>query len=313
MANPAGQARSAGLVSALLRLARPLQWTKSGFVLIGPAYAWANNYPVSWPAVVAAAGAFALAASAGYVLNDLLDHEADRAHPRKRRRPIAAGEISVRGAYAFAALLVLAGVALAVAVPLSGISTGWWVVGALGAYVANTVTYSFGLKRAVMADVVSLACGFVLRVLGGCAAAGVAPTSWLLNCTFFIAMFLAFGKRLGERRTSGADAATVRSVQRAYTDELLRMAVVVTAVAALVTYAGYVEDQGEKRFAQTFNYLWLTMLPATYGLLRCIVLLERGDYDDPTELAAHDRAFQLSVLVFAGLTVAAVWGFRTPV
>ncbi|MBL8759458.1 MAG: hypothetical protein JNK35_13635, partial [Phycisphaerae bacterium] len=144
--------------------------------------------------------------------------------------------------------------------------------------------------------------GFVLRVLAGCAAVLVVPSTWLLNVTFFIAMFLAFGKRLGERRTMGDDAAAARLVQAKYTDELLRMVVVVTGVATLLTYAGYIQSQ-EFGFTRGFNLLWLTMLPATYGLLRCIVLLERGDYDDPTELAAKDRAFQVAVVVFVGLTV----------
>src|SRR5690606_16191438 len=119
-------------------------------------------------------------------------------------------------------------------------------------------------------DVISLASGFVLRVLGGCAAAMVVPSSWLLNCIFFLSMFLAFGKRLGERRTLGADAAAARGVQSVYTDDLLRMSVVVTAVATLITYAGYVQAH-EEDYRRGFNLLWLTMLPATYGLLRCIV------------------------------------------
>jgi 4-hydroxybenzoate polyprenyltransferase len=165
------------------------------------------------------------------------------------------------------------------------------------------------MKHVVVLDVISLAAGFVLRVLGGCAATAVVPSSFLLNVTFFVAMFLAFGKRLGERRTMGDDAAAARAVHGTYTDELLRMAVVVTGVATLVTYATYIEKQDAALFAGRFNLLWLTMVPATYGLMRCIVLLERGDYDDPTEIAARDRAVQAAVILFAALTA---WGMAGP-
>lgn len=292
------------LVRHLIRLARPHQWTKSAFVLIGPVYAAASNLSVPWLPVVGAVVAFSLASSGCYVINDIMDREADRAHPRKRRRPIASGAVPVPVARIWAVVLFLAAAAALLLVPLGGGSDAHvtWLGVALAVYVGNTIGYSLGMKHAVVLDVVSLAAGFVLRVLGGCAAAGVTPSSWLLNCSFFIAMFLAFGKRLGERRTSGQDVAAVRSVQSAYTDDLLRMSVVVTAVAALVSYAIYIGDH-EDQFRRGFNLLWLTLLPATYGLLRCIVLMERGEYDDPTELAARDRPFQLSALLFAGLTV----------
>ena len=186
-----------------------------------------------------------------------------------------------------------------------------WLAACIALYILNTTLYSIRFKHAVVLDVISLAAGFVLRVLGGCAAVGVPPSPMLLNVTFFLSMFLAFGKRLGERRTMGDGAASARAVQTAYTDELLRMAVVVTGVATLITYAGYVQDQGTK-YEYGFNLLWLTMLPATYGLLRCIVLLERGRYDDPTELASQDRPLQAAALVFALITAAVMLGVHKP-
>jgi hypothetical protein len=115
-------------------------------------------------------------------------------------------------------------------------------------------------------------------------------------------MFLAFGKRLGERRVMGDKADQTRSVQLEYTDHLLRMVVVMTAVATLITYAGYVEAKAED-YTRGFNLLWLTMLPATFALLRCIVLVERGEYDDPTELASRDLPFQIAAGVFGLVTL----------
>lgn len=308
---------------------RPHQWAKGAFVVVGPLYAVASGVQGSlamFVAVAAAFVAFGLASSSCYIVNDLRDVDADRLHPRKRLRPLAAGEVAVSAARALATALALASAA-AVAVTALPAVLGWaqsppakpWLVAlAVGVYLLNTTLYSLVLKHHAVLDVLSLALGFVLRVLGGCAAAGVMPSAWLLNVTLFLAMFLAFGKRLGERRTMGSAeaAATTRRAQTAYSDDLLRMFVVVTAVATLLTYALYVQAQtggvlGSSAAATptpgAFSILlWLTMLPAMYGLLRAIILVERGQFDDPTELASRDRPFQLAALLFGFLTVLAV-------
>lgn len=310
-ANPLPGKRGPG---SYIKLARLHQWSKGAFVLVGPAYGAAAGDSVAWGAVGLAFLAFGLASSGCYVVNDIQDREADRHHPRKRRRPIASGAISVRAAWTFAVLLFLGATASAAGMAMftSGVNAAW-AAAAVAAYVVNVLAYTYLFKGVVILDVISLAMGFVLRVLGGCAAAGVEPSTWLLNCTLFVSMFLALGKRLGERRTAalnGGEAASARAVQSIYTDDLLRMAVVVTGVACLVTYAGYVQDQAEA-YTRGFNLLWLTMLPATYGLLRCIVLVERGDYDDPTELATKDPAFQAAGALFVAITAALVLVIRT--
>ncbi|MCB9846116.1 MAG: UbiA prenyltransferase family protein [Phycisphaeraceae bacterium] len=287
-----------------VRLARPHQWAKGVFVAIGPAYGFAFGEDVSLAIVVLAIVAFGFASSGCYVVNDIKDREADRHHPRKRRRPIASGVISVRQALWFALALFASCVGVCLSVSLLASPTrAFWLGTCLALYVTNVLAYSLWLKHVVIVDVICLALGFVLRVLGGCAAAGVEPSTWLLNCTFFLSMFLAFGKRLGERRTMGdAEASRAREVQGDYTEALLRMVVVMTAVATLITYAGYVEDRAPE-FDIGFNVLWLTMLPATFALLRCIVLVEQGRYDDPTELAVRDLPFQIAAALFGLLTV----------
>lgn len=298
---------------AYVRLARPHQWVKGVFILVGPLYGGRLD---QWLPILLTLAAFSLASSACYAANDINDRDADRAHPRKRRRPVASGAISVPAAWTYAALLLAlsaaAVVALCIVGPrlpetarvLPGVSAGVLVAIVLGVYVVNTMAYSVRVKHVVIADVMSLALGFVLRVLAGCAAVMIEPSGWLLNVTLFLAMFLAFGKRLGERRVLGDQAAAARGVQAGYTDDLLRMTVVVTAVACLITYAGYVQAQA-LRYTLGFNLLWLTMLPATYALLRAIVLMESGRFDDPTELASRDRPFQLAAGLFV-LTTAAL-------
>lgn len=318
-----------GQLAALMRLARPRQWAKGVFVVIGPAYAVAGGDLALrgdlLADVLGAVLAFGLASSAGYVFNDIRDRHADRAHPRKQMRPLAAGTISVPAAGLWAGMLLALAV-LATFLPwlVAWVSTGQaagppvppapgirsaLLALTVGAYLANTALYTLWLKHVLVLDVISLALGFVLRVMGGCAAAGIAPSPWLMDVVFFLAMFLAFGKRLGESRALGDHASAARTVLGRYTDDLLRMAVVVTAVASLLSYSGYVQDKGQ-RFLVGFNLLWLTLLPATYGLLRCILLLERGQYDDPTELAARDRPFQAACFLFLLLTAGVMLGVR---
>jgi len=310
------QDASGSVVAGLIRLARPHQWAKSAFVYIGPLYNLTQEsgrdwWPMVWAATLAAL-AFSFASSGCYVFNDLADADADRTHPRKKKRPIASGLIAPGLARAFGAGLLVAAV---VPLLLLDRAVAPWVAAAVGAHVANVLLYSAWVKHRPIADVISLSMGFVLRVIGGCAAVAIVPTTWLLNVTFFLSMFLAFGKRLGERRSMGsAEAATgARRVQARYSDELLRMVVVVTAVATLLGYAGYVQTRDGAYQIELesgplagfgFNLLWLTMLPATYGLLRAMLLLEQGKYDDPTELAAKDRAFQLAAALFGGGTLA---------
>lgn len=298
---------------AMLKAARVKQWSKSAFVLVGPAYGLADLAAegrqvgeVVWAALLAAL-AFALASSACYIFNDLADREADRHHPRKCRRPIAAGEISPGFAAGYGAALLIGAVLVVLLLPSA--AGQLWLGIAIGLHVVNVFSYTLLWKHIAIADVMSLALGFVLRVMGGCAAVGIEPSVWLLNVTFFLSMFLAFGKRLGERRTlagasvsGGTLAEEHRRVQGSYTDAMLQMSVVISAVLTLVVYAFYVQAK-EPAYVVGFNLLWLTILPATYGLLRCILVLEHGLFDDPTELAYRDRSFQTAGILFVLITV----------
>ncbi len=294
-------ASRSGAIRGLIALARPKQWAKSAFVWIGPFYGLSDIHGSrvgAMASVAMATLAIGCVASAGYVLNDVLDADADRRHPRKRLRPVASGVVSEGQARVFAGLLVVVAASALLASPAK---VRGWVALTVLVYALNTAFYSISAKHLVILDVMSLALGYVLRVLAGCAAVGVVPTTWLLNSSFFLAMFLALGKRLGERRSLGADVANTRRVHAGYTDQLLEMLVVVTGVATLLGYAAYVEGQ-HTFYNYGFNLLWLTVLPATYALFRSIVLLDRGMYDDVTEMAVEDRPFQLASVVFVAIT-----------
>ena len=300
------------LALSLLKLARPHQWSKGIFVLAGPIYGapdlisgGAGVLDIFIPSIIVLAS-FSLAASGCYVVNDLCDVESDRTHSRKKHRPIASGAVTTGQAKVFATLLLVVSLGLLFLLPTPA---RWWTLATVALYVANVMTYSAYFKKHAIADVMGLSLGFVLRVLGGCAALAIGPSSWLLNVTLFIAMFLAFGKRLGERRSMGEEAAKARAVQSLYTNTLLEMAVVVTGVCTLVTYTIYVEEQAQY-YTLGFNLLWLTVLPVTFVLFRCIVLLDAGRYDDPTEIALRDPVVRTGTLLFSGVTAFLMLWFR---
>lgn len=318
----------ASVLRGLIRLTRLKQWTKGIFVLIGPIFALAYGKLQDVPRdelllqIALAFFAFCLAASGCYVFNDLADIERDRAHPRKKHRPLASGQVPIGIAKIFGVGLLMSSLICALMLP--GASK-WWVIALVAAYIINVMAYSSGLKHIVIVDVLSLSTGFVLRVLGGCAAVDVAPSTWLLNATLFLSMFLAFGKRLGERRLMGSDESAIaaRDVQVSYTDQLLRMMVVVTGVATLMTYTGYVQSREEDLTLYLtnrpiglsgegfgLNLLWISVLPAMLALMRTITLLMRGTYDDPTELAIRDSMVRISGFLFVIATGIALMSER---
>jgi 4-hydroxybenzoate polyprenyltransferase len=303
-----------------IKLARPKQWAKNVFVLLGPLYGIRDHPELGTRGLyiaALAAVAFSLASSCVYAVNDVLDRERDRFHPRKCRRPVASGAVSPRSALIFGGVLALLAAGCCALVPQPGVGPLAMV---LAIYVVNVCLYSAIIKRFVVLDVLSLSLGFVLRVVGGCVAVAITPSTWLLNVTLFLAMFLAFGKRLGERRVLGENASSARGVQNVYTDDILRMFVVVTAVATLITYAFYVQSKDSAfltplpGFQEGVNILWLSLLPAVYALSRAIVLIERGAYDDPTELASKDLPTQVAALLFGVCSlVAGVFASAGPV
>lgn len=324
LVQPAG-----GIVAGLIKLMRLHQWSKGIFVLIGPLFALSDgklrdmhNAELALAVGMTFLG-FCLAASGCYIFNDMADIKRDRAHPRKCRRPLASGQVPVRIARIFGICTLMISLVSVLGVPSE---LRVWVLGLLTLYIVNVTAYSGGLKHIVIVDVLSLSSGFVLRVLGGCAAVGVTPSTWLLNATLFLSMFLAFGKRLGERRHMGSDEAAVatRDVQQQYTDQMLRMFVVVTGVATLLTYTSYVQSrhndfvssfasrQGSLDESFGFNLMWITVAPATLALLRTITLLMRGRYDDPTELALRDNMVRVTGLVFVVSTLIVFWIHLNP-
>ncbi len=276
---------------------RPEQWLKNGFVLAPIVFSGLVGDPDAWLRSLLAVVAFCAASSATYLVNDVIDREADRAHPEKCRRPIAAGEVSVAAALAFAVLLVVA--ALAVALWLGG-----WFPVVLISYVALVLLYSAILKRAVFLDVLVVAAGFVLRVVGGAVAINVPVSRWILVVTYLLALYLALGKRRTELALLGEGAGHHRVVLGHYTLPMVDSAISVVLGATVLAYALY--TVAPDTVAKVGSEGLLATVPIVlYGLFRYLYLLHRHELGgSPTRALLTDRPLLACVVIW--LLVSAV-------
>ncbi len=285
---------------AWLRLLRPHQWLKNGFVFVGLLFGHAWTDPVKLGQASAAFVAFCLLASAVYVMNDLIDREQDRQHAGKRLRPLAAGTVSVSLAAVLATVCLAAGGAIA-----------WWFAGSAPwiflAYVALNVGYSLGLKHVVILDVFIIAAGFMLRLLAGTLGLGIAPSQWLLLCGLMLTLFLGFAKRRAELNALLAASAGHRRVLEHYTAPMLDQFIGIAASGTVISYALYTVS-AETAALHGTRGLIATVPFVLYGMLRYLWRLHtRGGGGDPAQelltdphLLAATAGWLLLVLALLG-------------
>lgn len=279
---------------ALLQNMRPRQWAKNGFVFAGIVFDKKLTEGESLWRVILAFALLCLAASTIYLINDIVDVEKDRLHPKKKNRPIASGRLPIRVAVGAAVIFptVAVGVALAYSPMLALI---------LVLYLVLHIVYSYFLKAIVIVDVFAIAAGFVLRVLAGVVVIEVQNFSpWLYACAGLLSLFLAIGKRRQELVMLGDNAEHVRKSYRDYTlpllDDMLRLVISSTAIA----YTLYATEAETVLVRQ--EYMLLTVPFVYYGLFRYLFVLhvkEQGS--DPTEVLFVDRPLQITMVSWIGL------------
>jgi 4-hydroxybenzoate polyprenyltransferase len=284
---------------ALVWSLRPEQWLKNGFVLAPLIFSGLLGDSEAWARSLLAVAAFCAASSAVYLVNDVIDRESDRRHPVKRLRPLASGELSM--AKALGAAAVLAAAAMAVAFVLGG-----WFPPVLGSYIALVVLYSVVLKRVVFIDVLVLAAGFVLRVVGGAVAIQVPVSRWLLLCAYLLALYLALGKRRSELVLLGDGAGAHREVLGHYSLGLVDQAISVVLGATVLAYTLYTvaPDTVAKVGSEG---LMATVPVVLYGLFRYLYLLHRTETGgSPTKVLLTDWPLLIAVLVWLAVAAAVV-------
>lgn len=286
------------MLLGLVRSLRPAQWAKNSFVLAPVVFAGDLTEPGLLARALAAFAAFCAASSAVYLVNDLRDREQDQNHPLKRHRPIAAGTLPVGVAAAAAA--VLAGGAVAGALALDRDFTV-----ALGAYLGLQLLYTLWFKRVVILDALAIALGFVLRVYAGAAAVAVEVSPWLLLCTIFLALFLAFSKRRHELVLLADGAANQRGVLAQYSPAFLDQMINVVTASTVVCYALYAVAP-ETVAKHGGRSLLVTVPLVLFGIFRYLYLVyQRSDERNPTEAILRDLPFLINVGLW-GIAVLAI-------
>ena len=293
LGSPAARAEAierAGGPRAWIRALRPEQWLKNGFVMSplvfsGKALIW----DAQWRTLVAFA-AFCAVASAVYLMNDVIDREADRLHPRKASRPIAAGLISPGSALSVAAVLGAAGLG-------AGALAGTGVAAVLLSYLALNVLYGTWLKNVVIVDVFAIAAFFIMRLVAGAAAISVRPSIWLLLCGGLLALYLGFAKRRHELVLLGGGSHTHRAVLANYSTPFLDQLSVVLLSVTVVSYIMYTLESDTARIvgSETLSYSTAFVL---YGVLRYLYLVHRNEGGNPTETLLTDRALMAAVVLW---------------
>ena len=290
--------RAVSRMPVLLRAMRPLQWTKNGLVSAALLFSGQLFEPESLARTLAAVLVFCAVSSGVYLVNDVRDVESDRVHPRKRLRPIAAGERPMRVALIGALILLAGGIVGAVAIrPLFGAL----IVG----YVLLMLAYSYGLKRMVIVDVFAIAAGFVLRAAGGAIAIEVPISPWLYVCTMLGALFLGFAKRRDELTTLEGNAVEHRANLDAYSVPMLDQIIAVVASAMVMAYALYTFDAPN---VPRTHAMMLTIPFVLYGLFRYLYLVYQEQLGgSPEVVLVTDRPMALCIVGWVCTSVAILY------
>ncbi len=261
---------------------RPEQWTKNFFVFAALLFGQQLGNAAAIVRAFAIFVVFCALSGVVYLVNDIADREADRAHPRKRFRPLASGELQPKAAAAFAVGLLLA-----------SLGTAWWLSPRLAgiglAYATLLILYSFALKHIVLLDVLAIAAGFVLRAAAGAVAVGVPISEWLLICTTLLALFLALSKRRHELTLLDDGASGHRPILQEYTPYLLDQLIGVVTASTLVAYCIYtISPETAARLGTT--RLSITIPFVLYGIFRYLYLVHRkSEGGNPSTLLVSDR------------------------
>ena len=292
-------AQKKAVLPAWLRAMRPKQWVKNVLVLAAPLAAGRLFEPAVLIASAWAFVSFSLVSASIYLINDSRDVEADRLHPKKRFRPIAAGELSIPVAYVLAAVTLAASLAI-----------GFWVAPLLGVTLASywvlQVVYSLFLKHQPIIDLAMVAAGFLLRAVAGGVAANLALSQWFLLVASFGSLFMVAGKRYSELKELGTEAGTRASLER-YTKSYLREVWSISISIVIMSYSLWAFEQ---RYAQPWGIPWTTLsiAPFTLAVLRYAMRVDQGKAGEPEDVVLSDPILQVLAVLWVIPVAIAVFG-----
>jgi decaprenyl-phosphate phosphoribosyltransferase len=294
---PESGPRQRAVIRSLLATARPRQWIKNALVFAAPATAGVLLEPAALAKTLVAFVAFCLASSAMYFLNDVKDLVRDTAHPTKRLRPVAAGDLSRRNAWLVAAVLMVS------AVITAATGAGPPLTAAVVAYLALATAYTYWLKDIVLVDVVAVAGTFVLRAAAGGLAVGVYLSSWFLIVTCFGALFVVTGRRFAEYRALDDRRGHHRKTLDDYSEPMLRSMLTSSSTVTITAYCLWAfEGQGSRNALAA-----LSIIPFLLGIYRYAMLGEAGAGGSPEDVLLRDRFLQITCLFWLSCVVSGVY------
>jgi 4-hydroxybenzoate polyprenyltransferase len=298
MAEPVVPRRSP--LRAALKTARPHEWIKNVLVFAGLLFSRKFNQPHDVLEATITFVSFCAISSAGYYVNDLIDVELDRRHPRKRLRPLAAGELSEGAAMTIAPILAAAAIGLAFA------AVNWQVGAMVAGYGVAQLAYSLGLKQVVIIDVMTLAGLFILRVAAGASAVEAHASEWLVLCTGMLAAFLGFTKRRQEAVSELHQGTTSRPVLEHYSLPFLDQMVSLVTTGTVITYAIYAVNS-----PFVGNRMMWTIPPVVYGIFRYLYLIyDRSDDRSTAAIVAEDKGMIAAAAAFVAIAFLLLYVFK---
>jgi decaprenyl-phosphate phosphoribosyltransferase len=300
-----GTVHQRSLLVSLLTAARPRQWIKNLLVLAAPAAAGVLTHRHDLLLALGATGAFCLAASGVYLVNDVLDAAADRLHPAKRSRPVASGAISPVTAITVG--IVLAGVGCASAELLAG----GRLLAVLVVYVVNSFSYSLALKHEPVIDMVCVSAGFLLRAIAGGVAVHVPLSDWFLIVASFGSLLVVAGKRSAEYAQLGDQRSINRPTLGAYSAAFLRSTRILAASIAITAYCLWAFQRADSdAFGSGRHPIWfeLSIVPVVIAMLLVELRFESGHGAAPEEMALKDHRLQLAGALWLALLGIGIYG-----
>ncbi len=275
---------------------RPSQWVKNTLIFAPLLFARELGDPEAFFRVSLTFALFCLLSGGVYIMNDILDREQDRRHPFKRNRPIASGALasSAAGSAAGASIVVAIGASFALGPAVAAVMAG---------YLLLNISYSRFLKHIVIIDVMTVATGFLLRVIVGALAIPVPISFWLLLCTGLLALFLGFGKRRHELVLLEVEASSHRPILREYSPYFLDQMISVVTTSTVVTYALYTMSPDVQEKLGT-PWLGLTIPFVLYGVFRYLYLIhQKSEGGDPSQTILTDRPLLVNIFLWVGAVV----------
>jgi decaprenyl-phosphate phosphoribosyltransferase len=290
------------LIAGVIKAMRPRQWVKNLLVLAAPLAALGRGIHYDYYQVLihvaVAFVVFCLAASSVYLINDVRDVEADRAHPTKRFRPIAAGVVPPWLAYTLAAVLGTASLVIS-----------WFVAPNLAVvmavYIVIQLAYCFGLKHQPVLDICIVSSAYLIRAIAGGAAANIELSQWFLLVMAFGSLFMVAGKRYAELQLAERTGAKIRKSLESYTPTYLRFVWTLSATAVVLCYGSWAFERDAE--AHSGSWFAISMIPFTLAILRYAVDVDGGMAGEPEEIALRDRVLQLLAIALIGTVGAAVY------